>query len=69
MTVYTLNPLIIRDDLLLLYNRPENLSFFASPRNILSSRDEISEKDLDSVPLLLTPNEYSEVAEPPYLIK
>lgn len=54
--VYTLNPLIIRDDLLLLYNRPENLSFFASPGNTLASRNEISEKDLDSIPLLLTPN-------------
>ncbi|WP_075717603.1 LysR family transcriptional regulator [Roseburia sp. 499] len=54
--VYTLNPLIVRDDLLLLYNKPENLSFFASPKNILASKNEIAEKDLDSIPLLLTPN-------------
>lgn len=30
----------------MLHNRPENLSFFASPSNILSDRNSISEKDL-----------------------
>ena len=54
--VYTLNPLIERDDLLLLHSRPESLSFFSSPRNPLADRNTISEKDLDRIPLLLTPN-------------
>ena len=52
--VYTLNPLIEADDLLLLHKQKESLGFYASPESRLASKKSIREKDLDGVPLLLT---------------
>ncbi len=52
--VYTLNPLIERDDLRLLHKKQESLGFFVSPKHPFAEKQGISEKDLDNVPLLLT---------------
>ncbi len=52
--VYTLNPLIESPELMLLYKKPETLGFYASPMHAVSANDHISEKDLDTIPLLLT---------------
>ncbi len=54
--VYTLNPLIERDDILLLHKNVENLGFFSSPKHFLADKKEILEQDLDNIPLLLTPH-------------
>ena len=52
--VYSLNPVIDYPELLILYDRPEKLGFFASPKHPLADRKLIAEKDLEGVPLLLT---------------
>ena len=52
--VYSLNPVLACPDLEVLYDRPEELGFFASPAHPLAKRKGITEKDLEGVPLLLT---------------
>lgn len=52
--VYTLNPLIERDDLKQLHNRKESLGFYVSLAHPLAGRKRISEKDLENQSLLLT---------------
>ena len=52
--VYTLNPLIVKDDLKLLYKHEESLGFYASPDHPLARKKRVTEKDLAGVPLLLT---------------
>lgn len=52
--VYTLNPIIEEEGLLLLHKKRETLSFFASPKHPLAQKKSISEADLKGVPLLLT---------------
>ena len=52
--VYTLNPIIEEEGLLLLQKRREELSFFASPKHPLAQKKSISEADLKGVSLLLT---------------
>ena len=52
--VYSLNPLTACTDLDVLYDRPEELGFFASPKHPLAKGKKITEKDLAGVPLLLT---------------
>ncbi|MBR0131771.1 MAG: LysR family transcriptional regulator [Lachnospiraceae bacterium] len=52
--VYTLNPLIERDDLRLLYKKQESLGFFVSPKHPFAEKQNIREKDLEGIPLLLT---------------
>ena len=52
--VYTLNPIIEEEGLLLLQKKREELSFFASPKHPLAQKKSISEADLKDVPLLLT---------------
>ena len=51
---YSLNPAIDYPDLAMLYDRPEKLGFFASPKHPLAGKKRITEKDLEGVPLLLT---------------
>ena len=51
---YSLNPVIDYPDLAMLYDRPEKLGFFASPKHPLAGKKRITEKDLAGVPLLLT---------------
>ena len=51
--VYTLNPLLEDENLLLIGKHPEKLGFYAAPSYPLA-RKSISEKDLTDVPLLLT---------------
>ena len=52
--VYTLNPLIERDDLLLIRKKPETLGFYVASNHPLSRKKTVSETDLPGVPLLLT---------------
>ena len=52
--VYTLNPLIERDDLVTLLKETETLGFYASPGHPLARKKRITEEDLADVPLLLT---------------
>jgi DNA-binding transcriptional LysR family regulator len=52
--VYTLNPLIERDDLKLLYKEKESLGFYVSPRHPLASKKRVTEQNLADIPLLLT---------------
>ena len=52
--VYTLNPIIEEEGLLLLQKKREELAFFASPKHPLAQKKSISEADLKNVPLLLT---------------
>ena len=51
---YSLNPAGEYPDLIMLHNRPESLGFYASPNHPLADRKQISEKDLEGIPLLLT---------------
>ena len=51
---YSLNPPTDYPELKLLYEQPETLGFYASPAHPLAQRENITEKDLDGVPLLLT---------------
>lgn len=51
--VYTLNPLLEDENLLLIGKHPEKLGFYSAPSYPLA-RKSISEKDLTDVPLLLT---------------
>ena len=51
--VYTLNPLLEDENLLIIDKHPEKLGFFASPSYPLAHKT-ISEKDLKDVPLLVT---------------
>ena len=52
--VYTLNPFIENSELKMLYNKPETLGFYASPKHFLAGKSSVKEKDLTYVPLLLT---------------
>lgn len=52
--VYTLNPSIDAPELTLLYEKEETLGFYASPNHPLASKEQVKEKDLDNMPLLLT---------------
>ena len=52
--VYTLNPIIQEEGLLLLQKRREELAFYASPKHPLAQKKSVSEADLKGVPLLLT---------------
>lgn len=52
--VYTLNPLIERDDLRLLSKKEESLGFYVSPDHKLAKKRKITENDLEDTPLLLT---------------
>ena len=51
---YSLNPAMEYPDLEILYEKPETLGFYASPGHFLSRKEQIDEKDLAGVPLLLT---------------
>ena len=51
---YSLNPAMEYPDLLMLYEKPETLGFYASPNHFLFRKKQIDEKDLAQVPLLLT---------------
>lgn len=50
---YTLNPLLIDENLTMLYKQSEKLGFYASPSHPMS-RKTIAEKDLENMPLLVT---------------
>lgn len=52
--VYTLNPLIERDDLILLYKKEETLGFYVSPQHPLAGKKRVTEQDLADIPLLVT---------------
>ncbi|SMC76940.1 DNA-binding transcriptional regulator, LysR family [Oscillospiraceae bacterium] len=52
--VYTLNPLIERDDLKLLSKKEESLGFYVSPDHKLAKKRRVTESDLNDIPLLLT---------------
>ena len=52
--VYTLNPIIEREDLKLLYRRKESLGFYVSPNHPLAGKEKVTEKDIEKMPLLLT---------------
>ncbi len=52
--VYTLNPSIDAPELTLLYKKEETLGFYVSPNYPLSDKEQVTEKDLDNMPLLLT---------------
>ena len=52
--VYTLNPSIDAPELTLLYKEEETLGFYVSPNYPLSDKEQVTEKDLDNMPLLLT---------------
>ena len=52
--VYTLNPLIEREDLVLLYKKQETLGFYVSPEHPLAGRKRVTEEDLADTPLLVT---------------
>ncbi|MBP5697284.1 MAG: LysR family transcriptional regulator [Treponema sp.] len=52
--VYTLNPIIEEEGLLLLEKHREELAFFASPSHPLAKKTAITENDLQDLPLLLT---------------
>ena len=51
---YSLNPAMDYPDLEMLYEKPETLGFYAAPDHFLSRQEQIDEKDLARVPLLLT---------------
>ena len=51
---YSLNPADEYPGLVMLHDRPETLGFYASPNHPLAKRKQVSEKDLEGVPLLLT---------------
>ncbi len=52
--VYTLNPLIEREELIQLYKKPETMGFYGSPEHALAGGKRVTEEDLADVPLLLT---------------
>ena len=52
--VYTLNPIIEDEGLLLLEKKRERLAFFANPSHPLAKKTSVTEKDLQGIPLLLT---------------
>lgn len=52
--VYTLNPSIDAPELTLLYEKQETLGFYVSPNHPLAGKEQVREKDLDNMPLLLT---------------
>lgn len=52
--VYTLNPYIDSPELTLLYKKKETLGFYACPDHPLADRENITEENLDGIPLLLT---------------
>ena len=52
--VYTLNPLIEEEGLLILEKQREELAFYANPQHLLAQKDSVSEADLKDIPLLLT---------------
>ena len=51
---YSLNPHMECPELAVLYEKPEKLGFFASPGHPLAGKRQVTEKDLEQVPLLLT---------------
>jgi len=51
---YSLNPATEYPDLAMLYEKPETLGFYAGSGSFLSRKEQIDEKDLAEVPLLLT---------------
>lgn len=57
--VYTLNPYIESTDLVKLFEKPETLGFYASPRYPLANKKNIVESDLENIPLLLGSHECS----------
>lgn len=52
--VYTLNPFIEDDNLVLLYKHPETLGFYVHPEHGLAKKSKVKEDDLKDVPLLVT---------------
>lgn len=52
--VYTLNPPIGAPELTLLYEKEETLGFYVSPNHPLANKEQVREKDLENMPLLLT---------------
>ena len=56
---YTLSPYIESTDLVMLYKKPETLGFYASPKYPLANKNNITETDLENIPLLLTSHECS----------
>lgn len=52
--VYTLNPSIDAPELTLLYEKEETLGFYVSPNHPLAGKEQVKEKDLNNMPLLLT---------------
>lgn len=52
--VYTLNPAMDVPELTLLYQREESLGFYVCPTHSLANNKQVTEKDLDHMPLLLT---------------
>lgn len=52
--VYTLNPSIDAPELTLLYEKEETLGFYVSPNHPLANKEQVKEKDLENMPLLLT---------------
>ena len=52
--VYTLNPSINLDGLLTLYKVPQTLGFYANPDDKLATKRNITEIDLENIPLLLS---------------
>lgn len=52
--VYTLNPSIDAPELKLLYKKRETLGFYVRPDHPLADRKQVTEKDLENMPLLLT---------------
>ena len=52
--MYTLNPYIADENLVMLYKRSETLGFYACPTHPLADKKKIKENNLKEVPLLLT---------------
>lgn len=52
--VYTLNPSIDAPELKKIYTKEESLGFYVSPNHPLANREQVTEKDLANMPLLLT---------------
>ncbi|MDD5934326.1 MAG: LysR family transcriptional regulator [Clostridiales bacterium] len=52
--VYTLNPSIDAPDLTLLYKKEETLGFYVRPDHPLAKKKQVTEDDLNHMPLLLT---------------
>jgi len=52
--VYTLNPFIEDDNIVLLYKHSETLGFYVYPEHELAKRSKVKEDDLKDVPLLVT---------------